>query len=125
MSEVTNELASDALDREQIDLLLSLDDGAGNVLAEIVGEYLVLSDGLRPQLLAAVGAGDLETAQRVAHTLKGASANVGANRLAGVCAEFEAHAREANTEGTMTLVDRFETECSTTLAALRAMSQQD
>ena len=34
----------DPLDRSQIEFLLSLDDGAGSALAEIVDEYLTVSD---------------------------------------------------------------------------------
>ena len=84
---------SDALDQEQIDLLLSLDDGAGEVLEEIVAEFLVMGVELRSQIAAALEANDGPTAQRLAHTLKGASANVGAAALAGVCASIEAQVR--------------------------------
>ena len=73
--------SSDPLDREQIELLLSLDDGRGEILAEVVEEYLSVSDQGRVELRRLVSDGDTGALERTAHTLKGASANVGAGAL--------------------------------------------
>ena len=116
-----SEVLSDALDREQIDLLLSLDDGEGVAMAEIVKEFLTMSEEERAQLLLAIGDADLPAVQRAAHTLKGASANVGACGLADVCADIEAQARQAEPEGAARLVGRFEAEYARVRDALRAV----
>ncbi len=84
----------DPLDRSQIEFLVSLDDGRGEMLAEIVREYLVSSEECATELVRLLGEGDGQAIERTAHTLKGASANVGASGLADVCARLEMGARE-------------------------------
>ncbi len=121
MNEITSELASDVLDVRQIDLLVSLDDGDGAVLAEVVGEFFVTSDEVRAQLLRALGEGDLEAAQRAAHTLKGASANVGAAALTEVCAQVEALVSAGKQDEAMRLIVQFEAEIARALDALRGL----
>jgi histidine phosphotransfer protein HptB len=125
MSEVTDERADDALDREQIEFLIGLDDGAGEVLAEIVGEYLAMAVELRAETQAAMDQGDLDAARRLAHTFKGASANVGARRLAEVCAEIEAYARNGDRRALAALPARFEHEYACTSTALRSVCKGD
>jgi HPt (histidine-containing phosphotransfer) domain-containing protein len=122
MSNATNGLTTAVLDRDQIDLLCSLDDGAGELLEEVIGEFFLVSDDLRAQLLAAVGDADVPVAQRAAHTLKGASANVGAARLAQVCAEFDALAPGTNASEASALVERFDAEYVSAVGALRTLS---
>ena len=102
--------SSDPLDREQIELLLSLDDGRGEILAEVVEEYLSVSDQGRVELRRLVRDGDTGALERTAHTLKGASANVGAHALAEVCARLEENGREARLAGAESLVDAFDAE---------------
>jgi HPt (histidine-containing phosphotransfer) domain-containing protein len=120
----SGQVSDGVLEREQIELLLSLDDGAGDVLVEIVGEFLVQSDDLRTQLLSAAGAGDLGVVQRTAHTLKGASANVGAVRLAAACAQFESAVPAPQPHETAAFVGRFETEYWRALEALGALTRE-
>ncbi len=125
MSDIASELTNNALDREQIDLLLSLDDGDGAVLAEIVGEFFTTSDEMRAQLLQALGEGDLPAAERAAHTLKGASANVGAAALAEVCAQVETQARSGEQHGAVRLTEQLEACYAGALDALRALIRGD
>ena len=100
----------DPLDRSQIDFLLSLDDGEGNALAEIVSEYLAVSEEARTELHRQLREGDWNALERTAHTLKGASANVGATGLAEVCARLEAGARAAEHNAAADLLDQFDRE---------------
>lgn len=122
VSEITNDLAADVLDREQIDLLLSLDDGTGAVLTEIVGEFLATSDPLRAQLERAIGEADLEAARRTAHTLKGASANVGATELSGICGLLEVLARDESIEELLRQTKQFGVEYERACDALRVLT---
>jgi two-component system sensor histidine kinase/response regulator len=119
---VTHREEADPLDRSQIELLLSLDDGEGGVLAEIVTEFLSASGEGRSELLRVLGDGDSQALARAAHTLKGASANVGANKLAEVCGGLELHARQAQIADAEALVDQFETEFARATEALAAVS---
>ena len=115
---------TDPLDRSQIELLLSLDDGAGDALAEIVGEYRTLSWEAREELRRELRDGDQEALASTSHSLKGASANVGAHDLAQVCAELEAHARQVAYAGSDEfadvdeLMERFEAEFTRVQVAL-------
>jgi HPt (histidine-containing phosphotransfer) domain-containing protein len=115
---------TDPLDRAQIDLLLSLDDGAGAALAEIVGEYRAMSWQGRDDLRRELRDGDHTALSHTAHSLKGASANLGANDLARVCAELEMHARQVELVGSDefadadALMERFEAEFTRVQVAL-------
>lgn len=115
---------TDPLDRSQIELLLSLDDGAGDALAEIVEEYRTMSWNGRDDLRRELREGDHTALAHTAHALKGASANLGANDLAQVCAELEMHARQVELVGSdefadaHTLMERFETEFTRVQVAL-------
>ena len=115
---------TDPLDRSQIELLLSLDDGAGEALAEIVGEYRSASWQGRDDLRRELRDGDHTALARTAHSLKGASANVGAPDLAQVCAELEMHARQMELVGSDehadadALMERFEAEFTRVQVAL-------
>ena len=115
---------TDPLDRAQIDLLLSLDDGAGEALAEIVEEYRTMSWAGRDDLRRELRDADHTALARTAHALKGASANLGANDLAQVCAELERHARQVELVGSdefddaNALMERFEAEFTRVQVAL-------
>jgi HPt (histidine-containing phosphotransfer) domain-containing protein len=116
----------DPLDRAQIDFLVSLDDGEGGALAEIVDEYLTMSAEGRTELHSQLRDGDWNAVERTAHTLKGASANVGATGLADVCASLETRAREARPDDTAELaaelVDQFDEELTRVRAALETVA---
>jgi len=112
----------DPLDRSQIDFLVSLDDGAGCALAEIVNEYLTVSDEGRTELHRQLRDGDWNAIERTAHTLKGASANVGATGLAAVCASLETRAREARHDDAAALLDQFDAELTRVRAALEIVA---
>lgn len=116
----------DPLDRAQIDFLVSLDDGEGGALAEIVDEYLTVSAEGRTELHRQLRDGDWNAIGRTAHTLKGASANVGATGLADVCANLETRAREARSDDAAELaaelVDQFDAELARVRAALEIVA---
>ncbi len=112
----------DPLDQSQIELLLSLDDGEGGALAEIVDEYLVVTWYGHAELVRDLGEGDSTALERTAHTLKGASANVGASGLADVCAGLEMHARQDQLDHAAELMDEFEAELNRVRSALHLVA---
>ncbi|HEY5302881.1 MAG TPA: response regulator [Acidimicrobiales bacterium] len=108
----------EALDLGQIALLRSLDDGEGVVLAEVIGQYLDQSHGQRDALVAALRASDAHAVERAAHSLRGASGNVGGACLVQICAEIEGLARANKVEAGVALFEPFETEFARVQAAL-------
>jgi HPt (histidine-containing phosphotransfer) domain-containing protein len=113
---------ADPLDREQIDLLLSLDGGEGLTLSEIVDEYLAHGEKGMHELRRVLTVGDVESLERAAHTLKGASANVGASAMAELCAALESSARAAELDEASGLMDRCDHEFARVQDALRLVT---
>jgi HPt (histidine-containing phosphotransfer) domain-containing protein len=118
---------TDPLDRQQIQVLLNLDHGAGGALAEVIQEYRTASWEGRQDLRRQLRRGDHTALAVTAHSLKGASAHVGAHDLAQVCAELEMHARQMELVGsdefadTGALMERFEAEFTRVQVALMVL----
>jgi two-component system, sensor histidine kinase and response regulator len=98
------------LDQSQIELLRSLDEDDGSLLAEIIDQYLTQTVEGRKELVRLMDGGDPRGLERAAHTIRGASANVGAKELAAICAEMEAQGRFEQLEGIAELMERFDHE---------------
>jgi PAS domain S-box-containing protein len=111
----------EALDGSQIDLLRSLDDGDGAVLGEIVEQFLTQTEGSRAEIERAIADGDGPAVERCAHTLRGASANIGAVGLASVCAQMEQRGRAGELGGAALLVPDFDTEFMRVRGALNLL----
>jgi two-component system sensor histidine kinase/response regulator len=113
-----------SIDQEQIDALLSLDDGVGNVFAEIVAEYLAQSVDARNELHRALGVREAHTVASVAHTLKGSSANVGAASLASICSEIEVLSRRGELSHAGDLIDSFDSEFARAMESLHEIARR-
>jgi HPt (histidine-containing phosphotransfer) domain-containing protein len=74
----------------------SLDPEGGDALAPLVELLLESSQSLLGTMEAAVGAGDAAALTAAAHTLKGASRNVGASFLGDLSAEMERRSGEGS-----------------------------
>ncbi len=81
------------LDPVRLALLRELDDGDGTLLTALVTEYRADSARLLAAIGGAIDEGDPQIVEQAAHTLKGASANLGANDLAELAGTLEAFAR--------------------------------
>ena len=119
--EAVRELDHQVLDEEQIEMLRTLDDGAGTLLSEIVGEFIAQTDDARQNVAKLVRESDAPAVARAAHTLKGASANVGASALAAVCAGMEMQARMGKLDGADALMEQFDVEFARARQALREL----
>lgn len=106
------------LDPERVAMLKELDGGDGSLLGALAEEY---ERDAREQLAAMRGAlsgSDAATLERSAHTLKGASANLGADAVADACRALEARGRDGNVAGAETEVDEVERLLEDVYAAL-------
>ncbi len=113
---------NDPLDRSQIDLLLDLDDGEGRALSEIAEEYIAHCKQVWVELRRTLSAGDVAALERSAHTLKGASANVGASTLAQLCGALESHARMEQLDEASGLMDQCDAEFARVQDALEVLT---
>ena len=71
-----------------------------------------------------VGQADFYQVERIAHSLKGASATVGATRLCGLAAELEQVAKAGLQERLELLYREVTLTCDQTLLAMREFSEQ-
>ncbi|MGE0859803.1 MAG: response regulator [Gammaproteobacteria bacterium] len=69
-------------------------DGQDEVLARVVGIYLKNAPKLLEKMQQAASTGNDDLLRNAAHSLKSASANLGATRLATLCAELETLGRD-------------------------------
>ena len=110
---------NDVLDPERIAMLRELDGGDGTLLPAVADEYQADADAQLETMRAAVGAGDAATLQRAAHTLKGASANLGATAVAELSRRLEGQARDGDVGGAPPLLDAIAAELARVRGALR------
>lgn len=112
--------SEEVLDMSQIEELISLDETRA-VLADFVGMFTAQAPVRIAEIRAAIGAGDLQKVSSVAHSLKGASGNLGAKLVAEVAKRLE-HAGKVGvaTEMASDLVD-LEARYVEAEAALKAL----
>jgi HPt (histidine-containing phosphotransfer) domain-containing protein len=89
-------------------LLIRLEDEelCEQLITLFVAEFPVQMDLLK----IAVSQGDRDSAERLAHTIKGAAANIEARLLSKTTLEIESAAREGNIEGASGLLEGLERE---------------
>jgi len=98
-----------SFDPSGIEGLAELDRTTPGLLARVTGRFLEGS----PALIATVAAASresLQDAERAAHTLKSTSGRLGAPRLAALCAQAEAAAREGDPDRTRELAEAMRRE---------------
>lgn len=95
------------LDAACLEQLRALDPSGGMAFVNrVLGTYLRSLDRQLEVSIEARAAGELETVGRAAHTLKSASASVGALALSRYCQEVEARIRRRDLDGIDTYIDR-------------------
>ena len=85
-------------------------EGEPDILEKIVSAYLKSSEPLVASLSEAVENNDFKVVHDSAHSLKSASANVGATVLSEVCKELEINCNKNTYDTAMDLVFTIETE---------------
>jgi HPt (histidine-containing phosphotransfer) domain-containing protein len=101
------------------DLRASIGDDEA-FLRDLIETYVLEGTANLAALRDAAGAADAAAAIRPAHTLKSSSASIGALRLADLCREIEASAREERAEG---LAERVQAVDGTWLATLTSLRE--
>ncbi len=87
-------------------------DGDAEFIDEILGDYLVEMAQYLSELHELYKAEDLQPLLRSAHTIKGASANVGAVRVRETAAKIESQAKKGSIVGGESLIELLNQEFS-------------
>jgi HPt (histidine-containing phosphotransfer) domain-containing protein len=107
------------LNEDRLDVLRGLGPADGRGLLPRLVESFVADAPAALAVLRTAGGEGAAALSEEAHRLKGAAANLGANRLAAVCAELEAAGRGDGTAEIGDLLDRLEIELTATCGALQ------
>ena len=97
--------AGDGIDRHIFDAIREL---MGEAFGEVVESFLDDARERLERMRDELADGDAAHLQRTAHTLKGASANLGLSALSAACAALDQHVREAGCDGADGLIQAVE-----------------
>lgn len=114
--------ASGVLDMNVIEGLRELggDDDPG-LLLEVIGMFLEDAPTRIKELQQGLATGDVKLLERAAHSLKSASANVGAMQLSSVCKRIEEIARQRKSDGIAELIPESDKAWNAAAEALRSL----
>jgi PAS domain S-box-containing protein len=108
------------IDQAQIDELLGLDD-TGAVLADFIQMYTTQAPQRIAEMERVLDEGDLKRLTQVAHSLKGASGNLGAGAVAEVAQRIEAAGQSGGAEGIGEMLVEIRSRYADAEAALKAL----
>ena len=98
-----------AMDDAVLDQLLAIDEG-GRLLTEVIDTFLRIAPVRLATLARTAERKDAPGLERAAHSFLGSCANLGARRMAEICAGLEVAARGGSTDGATGQVDRLKAE---------------
>ena len=107
-----------------IDNLNMLRELIGDDLKEILEAYLQTAPTNLNKLEQATNNKDAEQVRMQAHSLKGSSANIGANGLSSLSSELEQHGKNNNLEHAPNLLNQIKTENTAVVDFLKSYIQQ-
>ncbi len=124
--EANSPMEAVVLDRAALAGIRALErPGSGNLLRRVIDRYAEDAPRLVASMRAAAANEDAHALQVAAHTLKSASANVGAVALAGLCKSLESTGRSGVTAGAAEALPELERELERVATALQAeLTQQ-
>jgi two-component system, sensor histidine kinase and response regulator len=93
------------------------EDGEPNILDELIGLFLADVPPHLGAMREASAAGDARSVQRIAHTLKGSAANMGARGMEALCLELEEMGRAEDAGAALARISRLEEEFGRVRAA--------
>ena len=110
--------AEGPLDRAAIDGLLGL--GGSELLSELAESFSGDTSSALAALREAAKAGDARSVERIAHSLKGGSGSMGAERMSAICSELQDVGASGDLPSVPGLLERLEEEFGRARAALEA-----
>jgi len=119
MSDVMQCAVKPPIDEGAFAALEEIAEGEVGFLVELLSQYLSDAQQLMIDLQAGAAAGDAQQIERAGHTLKSASANMGALTLTAFCEALQVKALSSDLEGLPELVANTDVEYSRVCADLR------
>jgi HPt (histidine-containing phosphotransfer) domain-containing protein len=119
MADTAEPLTASALNHAQLEQLKQLEAFRPGVRAQLVGLFERNARGHVAELQRAAAAGDLDSIRRSAHSLKGASASIGAAGLSSLLAKLELDLQ--GTQASSPAVAQLEPLTQAVAASLRAL----
>jgi PAS domain S-box-containing protein len=108
----------DVIDQSRLEMLAQLDRQGGNLLEEIITQYLADTTERLVRLREGLSGEDAATVAEIAHSIRGASGNVGATMMTALCARLEALAGRGDVAGCEALAAVVDGEYERVKAAL-------
>jgi two-component system sensor histidine kinase/response regulator len=121
---IASPATDDVIDRARLELLVQLDRGGGDLLNEVLNQYLDDTTTRLVTLHEALTNEDMKTVAEVAHSARGASGNVGASMIAALFARVEDLAKKGDVAGCQALATVVDGEFDRVRAALTAALQR-
>ncbi|WP_306394397.1 response regulator [Telluria beijingensis] len=116
----------DPVDRAALRKIRALSRDAGDVLVQkVVNAYVGDTPRHLQALRQAVDGRDADQLRRIAHSLKSASANIGAARLAVLCRDLEQLGRAGSIDGAASLLADMEREYQSVRQSLHALLEKE
>jgi two-component system sensor histidine kinase/response regulator len=116
----------DAINRGALEKIRMLSRERGDALVQkVINAYVDDTPQQLSTLRSAIDGMDTGNLRRIAHTLKSASANVGADTLAALCKEMEHLGRADTTEGADSLLTNMEREFKAVRDSLTALLEKE
>jgi signal transduction histidine kinase/DNA-binding response OmpR family regulator/HPt (histidine-containing phosphotransfer) domain-containing protein len=116
----------DVINRVALDKIRALSRERGDALVQkVIAAYVDDTPQQLRTLRSAIDALDTGNVRRIAHTLKSASANVGAEALAALCKEMEHLGRADTTEGADAILTDMEQEFQAVRHSLTAILEKE
>ena len=110
----------DVIDVARLALLVQLDRGGGDLLNEVLNQYIDDTSARLITLHEAIANQEMSKVTEVAHSARGASANVGATMMAALCGRIEELSRKGDVAGCSALTAVVDGEFERVKAALVA-----
>jgi CheY-like chemotaxis protein/HPt (histidine-containing phosphotransfer) domain-containing protein len=116
----------DVINRVALEKIRALSRERGDALVEkVIAAYVDDTPQQLKVLRRAIDGMDTDNVRRIAHTLKSASANVGAETLAALCKDMEHLGRAATTEGADKILGDMEREFQAVRHSLTAILEKE
>jgi HPt (histidine-containing phosphotransfer) domain-containing protein len=98
--------------------------GGDKLAGQMVRLFLKNSGTRMDQIRSGVDGGDLEEAERGAHSLKSSAANIGAELLRTLATRMESAALDGNTDGARALLSDLETSYAEAMGELQKIERE-